>query len=314
MRILVTDYVWDTIDIERSILEPLGAELVVAPATDEDTLAGLAREADAILVCFAKITERVVEAAAAGGCRIISRSGIGLDNIDIAAATAAGIRVTNVPDYCIEEVADHTLALLLTSARGILDANRGVAAGDWTVPHGRVHRLRGRTLALLGVGRIGHQVAIRAKAFGLDVVGFDPHLVTPIDGLAMAPTKEDAVAHADFVSLHAPLTEQTHHMVDDALVAAMRRAPVVINTSRGGLIDLDAALRGLDSGRLGGLAIDVTEIEPPAADSPLRHDPRVIVTPHMAFYSVESTAVLQRSAADEVARALQGLPARCPVN
>ena len=314
MRVLISDHVFDGTDIERTILEPLGVELTVAPDSDEETLIPLAEQADGMLVCFAPIGARVVEAAARGGCKIIARYGIGVDNVDTEAATRAGIRVTNVPDYCIEEVADHTVALLLASARQIVDAARTVREGDWTVPHGRVHRLQGQTLALLGVGRIGHQVAKRALAFGLNVVGFDPYVSEPIEGMRMAASKEEAVAKAEFVSLHAPLTAETHHTVDDRLIEVMEHAPIIINTSRGGLVDLDAALRGLDQGQLSGLAIDVTEVEPLPTDSRLRTDPRVVVTPHMAFYSVESTSILQQRAADEVARALKGLPPRSPVN
>jgi D-3-phosphoglycerate dehydrogenase len=310
VRVLVTDQVFGGIDVERAVLEPLGVELVEAPSTDEDTLAELAEHADALLVCFAPVTERVVEAAGRGGCRVISRYGIGVDNIDLAAAGRAGIRVTNVPDYCIEEVADHTVALLLAAARQIVAAAANVAAGGWTVPHGHVHRLSGQRLALLGFGRIGRAVTERALAFGLDVVVYDPYVTDVPVGTTQVESVEAAVAEADFVSLHMPLTPETHQLAGDALFAAMNRAPVLLNTSRGGLIDLDAALRALDDGRLGGLAIDVTEQEPPPADSPLRSHPRAILTPHMAFYSVESTQELQARAADEVARALRGEPAR----
>ena len=310
MRVLVTDQVFGGIEIERALLEPLGVELVEAPSTDEDTLTELAEEADAMLVCFAPVTERVVEAAGRGGCLVISRYGIGVDNIDVAAAGRAGIRVTNVPDYCIEEVADHTLALLLASARQIVAAAAVVGAGGWAVPHGRVHRLSEQRLALLGCGRIGRAVTERALAFGLAVVVYDPYLTDPPPGTTLASSVEEAVADADYVSLHMPLTPETHHLAGDALFAAMHHAPVLLNTSRGGLIDLDAAARALDDGRLGGLAIDVTEQEPPLADNPLRSHPKVILTPHMAFYSVESTQELQARAADEVVRALRGEPAR----
>lgn len=314
MKVLVSDHVFDGLEIERALLEPLGATVTLAPSHDEETLVRLAGEADAMLVCFAPIPASVVEAAAAHGCKVIARYGIGVDNVDTTAATRLGIRVTNVPDYCLDEVADHTVALLLAAARQVVFASRGVAQGGWDVPHGRVHRLQGRRLALLGVGRIGRRVVERACAFGLEVVGFDPFLAEPVPGLTLVDSPELAVADADFVSLHAPLTAETKHMVNSWLIDAMGRCPVVVNTSRGGLIDLDAAWRGLEDGKLAGLALDVTEAEPLPADSPLRTDPRVIVTPHMAFYSVEATQDLQSRAADEVVRALQGLPARSPVN
>jgi len=313
VRVIVTDQVFGDLGVERSVLEPLGVELVEAPSTDEETLVGLAEGADALLVCFAAVTERVVEAAGRSGCRVISRYGIGVDNIDLAAAAREGIRVTNVPDYCIEEVADHTVALLLAAARQIVAVAAGVGSGGWGVPLGRVHRLSEQRLALLGSGRIGRAVTQRALAFGLDVVVYDPYVTEVPADVTQVASLEEAVAEADYVSLHMPLTSEVHHVASDRLFDAMNRAPVLVNTSRGGLVDLDAAVRALDDGRLGGLAIDVTEQEPPPGDSPLRSHPRVILTPHMAFYSVESTKELQARAADEVARALRGEPARSPV-
>lgn len=313
MRVVVTDQVFGGIEIPRAILEPLGAELVEAPSTDEDTLVALAEHADALLVCYANVSARVVEAAARGGCRIISRTGIGVDNIDLDAAARAGITVTNVPDYCLDEVADHTLALLLAAARELASSAQAVRDGGWAVPHGRVRRIAGQRLALLGLGRIGQRVVKRALPFGLNVVVYDPYVTEPMAGTSQAHSLEEAVADADYVSLHMPLTTETHHLVDDGLIAAMKQAPVIINTSRGGLIDLDAAMRALENGRLGGLALDVTETEPPPADSPLRTHPRVLLTPHMAFYSTEATDDLQARAADEVARALRGDAPRSPV-
>ena len=314
MQVVVSDHVFDNVEVERSLVAALGATLTVAPSSDEDTLARLAAGADAMLVCFAPITARVVNAAAGANCKIIARYGIGVDNVDVAAATDAGIRVTNVPDYCLDEVADHTVALLLSLARQVVTASQGVRSGGWDVPHGRVHRLRGQRLALIGVGRIGSRVVERALPFGLDVVGYDPFLRLRIPGLTQVDSPEEAVAEADFVSVHAPLTPDTRHVVSHRLIAAMNRAPILLNTARGGLIDLDAAMEGLSAGKLSGLGLDVMEVEPLPPDSPLRSDPRVVVTPHMAFYSVEATQDLQRRAAEEVVRALSGQPARSPVN
>lgn len=314
-RVLVTDHVFGDLEIERELLGALGAEVVLAPSSDEDTLVDLAASADAMLVCFASAGAPVVEAAASnGGCAVIARYGIGVDNIDIATATRLGIRVTNVPDYCLDEVADHTLALLLAAARQIVPANIGVREGGWTIPHGNVHRISGRRLALLGVGRIGRRVVERALPLGLEVVGYDPFLSNPIEGLTQVASAAEAVAEADFVSLHAPLTEETHHIVGAELIAEMRRAPVVVNTSRGPLVDPDAAVAALGAGTLSGVALDVTDVEPLPEGHPLRTHPQAIVTPHMAFYSVEAERELQQRAADEVARALRGEPARCPVN
>jgi D-3-phosphoglycerate dehydrogenase len=314
VRVVVTDHVFADLDIERAAISELGGELELAPAADEDTLVDAAGRADALLVCYAPIGARVIEAAAGNGCKVIARYGIGVDNIDVATASRAGIRVTNVPDYCLEEVADHTLALILLCARHLLTGIDSVRSGGWEVPHGSVHRIAGRRLALLGVGRIGRGVLARALPFGLDVVGYDPFLRDELPGLRRVDTAEEAVAEADFVSLHAPLTDETYHIIGEPLLAAMRRTPVVVNTSRGPLVDSAAALRALDAGVLSALALDVTEEEPLPAESPLRSHPSVVITPHMAFYSLEAERILQRRAVDEVVRALQGKPAVSAIN
>jgi len=314
VKVLVTDHVFEHLERERSILEPLGCELVLAPSPSEADLVEGVRGADAMLVCYAKVTAPVIEAAAEAGCRVISRYGVGYDNIDVEAATANGILVTYVPDYCIDEVADHAMALLLSLARGVHPAALAVRAGDWTVPHGAVHKLRGARLALIGVGAIGRGVLERARAFGIQGVGFDPYVEDWDLDAERAETVADAVAEADFISLHAPLTEQTRHVIGAESIAQTRRAPIVVNTARGPLVDMDAAAEALADGRLGGVALDVTEVEPPPPDHPLRSHPRAVLTPHMGFYSVEAQAELQRRAADEVARALRGDPPGRPVN
>jgi D-3-phosphoglycerate dehydrogenase / 2-oxoglutarate reductase len=313
-RVLVTDHVFGGLEIERAALDPLGAEVVLSSSAEEAALVEQAGDADAILVCFAQLTAAVVEAAAANGCRIISRYGIGIDNIDVAKATELGVQVTNVPDYCLDEVADHALALLLAAARGVLAGAGSVRGGGWEIPHGTIHRIRGQKLALLGVGRIGRRVAERALPFGLEVVGYDPFLSEEVPGMTRVDSPEDAVREADYVSLHAPLTEETHHIVGEKLIGEMTKSPVVINTSRGPLVDADAALAGLESGALGGVALDVTEPEPLPEGHPLRTHPGAIVTPHMSFYSIEAEAELQSRAADEVVRYFNGDAPRSPVN
>jgi D-3-phosphoglycerate dehydrogenase / 2-oxoglutarate reductase len=316
VKVLVTEGLFGDLDVERSILEPMGVEVVLAAAADEATLVAEARDASALMVVYAKVTAPVVEAAAQAGCRVIARYGIGYDNVDVEAATRHGIQVTYVPDYCLDEVADHTMALLLAFARGVVEAALTVREGTWALPTAAgIHRIAGRRLGLLGVGRIGRRVAERARAFGLRVSAYDP-FVREWDyaGVERAASQEEALADADFVSLHAPLTPENRHLVGERTIAMMNRSPLVINTARGGLVDLEAATAELEAGRLGGLALDVTEVEPLPADHPLRRHPRAIITPHMAFYSVEAQLELRRRVADEVARALRGEPPRCPVN
>lgn len=313
-HIVVTDYVFDDLDLTREALLPLGVEVVEAPGTDEATLAELARGAVGVMVCYAPITTAVVRAAAEGGCRIISRTGIGLDNIDVAEATQLGIQVTNVPDYCLDEVADHAMAVLLSAARELWSASAEVASGGWKTPK-EIHRLGGRRLALVGVGAIGQRVADRAAPFGFHILGYDPYRSDWTgSGVERVDALDDAVVDADFISLHCPLTENTHHLVDDSFLSRLLRSPVLINTGRGELVDLDAVVRALDDGRLSAACLDVFSPEPPPADHPIRTHPRALVTPHMGFYSLEAQDELQQHAADEVVRALTGIAPRSPVN
>jgi len=311
----MSDNIFASLEEFQSAFAGAGLELEVSPAADEATLEERVRGAAALLVVYAKITEPVIRAAAATGCRVISRCGIGFDNIDIEAATRAGLQVTYVPDYCLDEVADHTLALLLTIARSIVPAAAAVRSGDWSTPRDRIHQLAGRRLALLGVGRIGRRVATRAQAFGLEVSAYDPYLAEwDLVGVERAGSVEELLRDADYISLHAPLTAANRHLIQASTIDLMKRAPVLINTSRGGLVDLGAVTAALDDGRLSGAALDVTEVEPLPADHPLRRHSRALITPHMAYYSVESESELKRRGADEVLRALRGEPPRCPVN
>jgi D-3-phosphoglycerate dehydrogenase len=312
-RVLITDPVAADVIVETEALAPLAADVAVSPAADEETLISQVSEVDAILVTYAPISARVI--AAAPRCKIIARLGIGYDNVDVAAASEAGVVVTNVPDYCLDEVADHTMALLLASARNIVTAVNRVREGEWDGGRGEIHRLRGRRLALVGVGGVGRRVAVRAQSFGLSVIAFDPYIKQwDLPGVDRAGTLEEAVSEADFISLHSPLTDLTAHVVDADLIGLMRRKPVIVNTSRGGLIDHDALLAGIDAGEVAAAALDVTEPEPPSSEHRLRHDPRVIVTPHMAFYSIEAGEELRRRAATEVVRVLSGQAPEHAVN
>lgn len=313
-KVLITDQVFGNVRIERSLLEPLGVEVIEAPYADEVTLTRLAEGVAGILVCYARITDAILEAASPT-CRIVARYGIGYDNVPVGTATRLGVVVTNVPDYCLDEVADHTLALLLAIARGVAFMDRDVRIGGWTVQQSQIHRLRGRRLAVLGFGRIGRLVASRASAFGLEVLAYDPYIRDwDAPGVRRADSIEGAVAEADFISLHTPLTAENRHLISERTIQLMLRAPVIINTARGPLVDLEAVLLALDSGRLSGVAFDVTDPEPLPADHWLRSHPRAIVTPHASFYSVEAQSELRRLASEEVLRSLRNEPPRCPVN
>jgi D-3-phosphoglycerate dehydrogenase len=314
-RVLITDHPFPGLVPEQEILGPLGVELQLAASTDAAELAALADGAIGILVCYAQVPRSVLCAAAAGGCRIVSRYGIGYDNVDVTAATELGIVVTTVPDYCLDEVADHTMALLLASARSVTTSANAVTAGGWSLPSRPVHRLAGRQLTLVGCGAIGERVAQRARAFGLRVVVYDPYANRERGPeIEWADTLSEAVSAADYISVHAPLTEETRHIIGRDSLAATTRSPVLVNTSRGSLVDLDALGHALADGTISAAALDVTEPEPLPEDHPLRQNPDVIVTPHIAFHSEEAQTELQRRAAGEVARAIRGLPPEHPRN
>lgn len=313
MQVLVTDTDMPTFDIEEEVLAPLGVTIRLSPSSDAATLADEAADAVAIMAGYVPIPESVIAAAAKGGCKAIVRYGIGYDNVDIAAADRYGIPVANVPDYCTDEVADHTMMLLLAHARQLVNAMNSVTEGGWEIPKGQVPRLAGQHLGLVGVGRIGRRVATRALTFGLVVHAYDP--VTPIDMPGVLPVSSLAELFevSDYVSLHLPLTSATRHMIDEPALRHARRRPLLINTARGGLVDLDAAIAALDAGLLGGLALDVFEDEPLPSTHPLRDHPAALITPHMSYYSNESEPDLIRRVAEEVARALRGEPLLNPL-
>lgn len=305
-RVLVTDYAWDSLDIERSVLDPLNAELIVAETGDEIELLRLAPEADAILTNWKTVSAAVLDAAPR--CRIVSRYGVGVDNIAIERATELGILVTNVPDYCVEEVSDHALALLLACARSLAQFDRATHKGAWDLPGGRpLYRLRGRTLGIIGYGRIGAALAGKAVCLGLRVLAYSPRVEEgERDGITFTRNLTWLLSESDYVSLHVPLTPDTRVMVNAVFLGQMRSGAFLINTARGGIIDEPALVEALQTGVIRGAALDVLTVEPPAPDHPLLGLPNCLITPHAAFTSVESLAELEQRAAYHVALALQG--------
>src|ERR687891_2735940 len=313
--VAITDYVFPSLEPERAVLEPLGVELRPQQCRSEEEIINLAQEADAVLNCYAKMTSRVIEGLKR--CRIIARYGIGVDNVDLAGATKAGILVTNVPDYCVDEVSDHALALLLTLARQIAIADAGVKSGTWDVTaHTEIRRLRGQTLGLLGFGKIAKALASKVQSLGMKVLVYDPYVAPDLIFLhgAQAASLERLLAEADTISVHVPLSPETRNLIGQRELRHMKPTAFLINTSRGGIVDEQALAVVLKEGRLGGAALDVLSSEPPSPDHPLRQAPNMILTPHLAFYSRESVIELQTKAAEEVARALKGEPPRSPVN
>lgn len=303
-RVLLTDVPWGDCEIERRILADVPAEVVEAGSDDEETLARLAADVDAIATCWANVPAAVIESAPR--CRIIARMGIGLDNIDVDAASARGILVTNVPDYCIAEVADHALALLLASARNIAFFHLRTKRGEYDLQAAPpMHRLSGRTLGLFGLGRTGRAVAERAAVLGLRVIAHNRSGDDHSTGCRMVDF-DTLLAESDFISLHAPLTEETRHVFSAAAFRAMKPTACLINTSRGGLVDSDSLWAALQQREIAAAALDVFDPEPPDLGHPLFADERVIVTPHAAFVSEEALVDLRTRVAGQIADVLQG--------
>ena len=313
--VAITDYVFPSLEPEQRVLAPLGVELRPAQCKSEEEIIDLAQEADAVLNCYAKLTARVIEKLSR--CKIIARYSIGVDNVDLAAATGTRIVVTNVPDYCIDEVSDHALALLLALERRIVAADGAVKAGAWdVVAHAGIRRLRGQTLGLLGFGKIAKAVVSKVQPLGMKVLVYDPYLEPELVARhgAEAVSLDRLLAEADAVSIHVPLSPETRNLIGQRELTRMKPTAFLINTSRGGIVDEQALAEALKAGRIGGVALDVLSVEPPPLDHPLRGLSNVILTPHLAFYSRESVIELQTKAAEEVARALRGESPRSPVN
>ena len=303
-RVLLTDYAWPDLEVERAILAEYDAELIIAPATDTTTLVQLAPEADAIMTNWADVRAPLIDAATK--CKIIARLGIGLDCIDVGRATERGIPVTNVPDYCLIEVAEHTLALVFALARKLHVFQADARAGRYDLAAGLpLRRIEGQTLGLVGLGRIGRCVAGKAAALGLTVLATSrTHRPTPPH--VRQVSFDELLTASDFVSLHVPLDDGTRRMIGAAELAKMKPTAFLINTSRGGLVDHAALAAALAASRLAGAALDVHDPEPPNLSQPPYSDPRVIVTPHAAFYSEESVAELRRRASHQVGVRLAG--------
>jgi D-3-phosphoglycerate dehydrogenase len=302
-KALYTDYPWADTAVEQAILDEVDCRIVAAPDNKEATQASLAPGMDVIITCWAPVTARVIDAA--DRCRHIARTGIGLDNIDVKRATERGILVTNVPDYCIHEVAEHSLALLLALGRKVAAYHMATKQGKYDLVAGLpVERIRGKTLGIIGLGQIGKLLAQKAAAIGMRVIGTNQS-GTRVADVEWAPL-EDLLAASDYVSLQLPLNDQTRNLVNRETLGRMRPTAFLINTARGGLVDHAALAEALAADRLAGAALDVQAPEPPDLSKPPFSDPRVIVTPHVAFYSSEATAELRMRVARQVVAYLRG--------
>ena len=309
-RVLLTDHAWPDDRLERTVIEAAGHDLVCGPARagDVTVIEELAERhrPDAIMTCWAPVSANAI-AAAGPGLRLVARMGVGLDNIAVDAATRAGAWVTNVPDYCVEEVSDHALALIFAWTRGIAELDASVKAGEWDPARARLRRLATLTAGIVGLGRIGRATARKLHGLGLNVLAADPH--AEFDFSARIVNLEELLSAADIVVLHLPLTAQTRHFMNAGTLSQMKPGAFLVNVSRGPLIDNGALLAALNAGHLSGAGLDVVDGEP-APPRELVSRPDVIVTPHVAFSSGDSVAELRTRAAEEVVRVLGGqLPA-----
>ncbi len=312
--IAMTDNVFPSLDPAKAALSRLDYELRMAKSPSAEDILAVAKDADAILVTYAKLTRELLMQLTK--CKASGRFGLGVDYIDLVAAAEQGIQVNYVPDYCIHEVSDHALALLLALARKIPQSNKLVQSGRWEVPPlTPMHRLSGRMLGLVGFGNIPRMLAPKAKALGLKVAAYDPFAKAELFKAAGVESVsfDQLLAMSDFVSVHAPLLPETRGLMNAAAFGKMKKGAMIINTARGPLIDEAALLAALDSGQLGGAALDVITTEPMPKDSPLLGRDNLILTPHTAFYSVEALNELQTKCASDVARVLSGEKAVYPI-
>lgn len=305
--VLVTDYTWPSTDPEAEVLAAAGARLLVAQTGSEEELLALVPQADAILTCFKRVSADVVRAGER--LQVIGRYGIGVDNIAVDEATRLGIPVTNVPAYCVDEVAEHALALLLALERSICRYDAGVRRGDWTLTQGLpLRRVAGKTLGIVGFGAIGQRLARKARGLDLAIVAHDP-TATPEELVAHAVEAvglDELAARADYVSLHVPLTRATRGLVDRAFLRGMKPTAYLVNVSRGGVVDHDALLEALRERWIAGAGIDVFEPEHLPNGHPLLDQESLVATPHVAFFSEESVLELELGAARNVAAVITG--------
>ena len=320
-KVIITDYDYGNIDIERAILEKVGAEVIGLQAKTEADLFDAAKDCAAMMNQYARIGAQTIQRMEK--CEVIARYGVGVDIVDVQAATDRNILVTNVLDYCTEEVADHAIALWMTLARKLPDYDRATHQGIWQWQSGKpIYRLRGRTMGVVSFGKIGQAIAHRAQAFGTKVIAYDPFLpeaVAKEHGVELVD-KAELLARSDYILMQAPMTPDTRHFLSDAEFAAMKPGAILVNTGRGPTVDNKALFRALTDGHLAAAGLDDPEEEPAKragwdpADNPIFTLPNVVVTPHAAYYSEESIEAARVTAATQVAKVLTKQQPDYPVN
>jgi D-3-phosphoglycerate dehydrogenase len=321
LKAVITDFDYGDNAIERGILEPAGIQVVALQAKSEEDLLAAAADCDAMMNQYARVGAKTI--AAMTRCKVIARYGVGVDIVDVEAATKRGIVVTNVRDYCTEEVADHAIALWLTLARKLPQYDRATHQGIWRWQSGApINRIRGQVMGIVSFGKIGQSIARRANAFGVEIIAYDPYQP---DGVVTAHSakkvsKEELVSRANIIMMQVPMTPETRHFLSAKEFAAMQAGVIIVNTGRGPTIDNRALYMALRSGTVAGAGLDDPEEEPAKratwspSENPLFSHPNVIVTPHAAYYSEQSIRLARETAASEVRRVLTGWRPLFPVN
>jgi D-3-phosphoglycerate dehydrogenase len=306
-NVVLTDYEWSDLGIEHSLFAPLGINFTAAHCNSEDDILKVAENADAVIAEYAPLTARVIHSLRK--CRIISMNATGFDNVDVEAASADGILLVNCPDYCFEEVADHTMAMILSCARGIFQYDRRIQGKVWDYKSaGPRERIRNSVLGLIGFGRVAQAVAARARSFGMRVMACDPFITGEVfeaQGVQLA-TRQETLAMADYLSIHVPLTRETQKSIGTLELSLMKHSAFMINTCRGAVVDEKALYEALKIGIIRGAALDVLEDEPPDFSNPLLSLDNVLITPHAAFYSETAMAEVRTRSAREVIKIFKG--------
>ncbi len=309
-RILFSDYDYASVEIEEKVIRKSlpDVEFIHAQCKTEEDVIEVAKGVDAIINQYAPISRNVIEKLS--NCKVVARYGVGVNTIDIDAAAEKNITVCNVTDYCLDEVSDHAMTLILSLARKVTLFNNQVKEGDWDFKAGSpIFRLRGRVLGLLSFGNIAKKVAVKGQAFGLKVIAYDPFIPTEVAKEYNVELVEldDLLRRSDFVSIHTPLTNDTHHIIGAEQLKLMKEEAFIVNTSRGALIDEKALIQALHNNEIAGAGLDVLEVEPIPVDNPLLEMDQVLINPHAAWHSVEAQEELKTKTAQNVADVLTGV-------
>lgn len=308
LKVYYADNIYDSIEIERDILTRAGIDLVQADCKTEEDIARQCGDADGIIVVYCHVGHTAL--AGMPNCKVAVRTGIGFDALDTDALTEHGVCGVNIPDYCVPEVSDHALALILACSRRIVQLDRDVHAGIWGVTKTArdIQGLEGQVLGIVGLGKIGQRLSRHASAIGLRVLAFDPYVSQAAAAACNARLVDldELALNADYISVNAPLTAGTRHIIGSRQFGQMKPTAWLVNTSRGSLVDEPALIEALQAGAIAGAALDVFEREPIPADSPLLQMKNVVVNPHSAYYSQRAEAELHRRVAEEAAQVLGG--------